>query len=238
MLTAHDAGPGPDAAGTAWADHAAAVAEQWLHDFAWRNVPLARFISGIDVSFHCGLATPLWRGKAPARDLPSGPATEGVPPLDDAPFNMWHPLWFDLVGAWHLTGTWLHPESSFSIDQLAFAEQRAYLYVGCHDRENPTAPRRYDASRSPLFHDQGVIAFPLRTFRALKFHEAGHCPEASMLLCAGTAVAESAVHEALEMHQSHPGEPVLDPHTAGLTIDVTVHWRQGAASTAGQAHAQ
>lgn len=211
------------------------MVESWLHDFSWRDVPLGRFISGIDVAFQGGPATPLWRNQAPCA-LPSGTPLGGLPPSDEAPFNMWHPLWAELVDVWHLTGTWLHPESLFSIDQLAFAEERAYLYVGCHDRENPLAPRRYDPNCSPIFSDQGVIAFPLRTFRALEFHSTGNCPEVSMLLCAGTAVAESAVHEALEMHQSHPGEPVLDPHTAGLTVDVLVHWGQDAASTVGQAH--
>ncbi|MFE2852668.1 hypothetical protein ACFXJO_16240 [Streptomyces lavendulae] len=159
-----------------------------------------------------------------------------LPPLDDAPFNMWHPFWVEMVESWHLSGTWLHPETLFSIDQLAFAEQRAFLYVGCHDRGNPSAPRRYDPHRDPVTSDQGVITFPLRTFRALEFHRTGYCPEASLLLCAGTAVAESAVHEALEMHQSAPGVPVLDPHAVSCTINVTVHWSCDARSTSGHAH--
>jgi hypothetical protein len=237
VIVAHY-GPGTDYAGTPWAANGEAMVEQWLHDFFWREVPLARFITGVDVAFQGGPATALWRGAASCRALPSGRRLGSLPPLDEAFFNMWHPLWVELLDAWHLTGTWLHPESSFCIDQLAFAEQRAYLYVGCRDRENPSAPRRYDAGRSPISHDQGVIAFPLRTFRALEYYAAGYCPEAAMLLCAGTAVVESAVHEALEMHQSSPGTPVLDPHAADLTIDVTVHWGHGAASTTGQAHAQ
>ncbi|MBD0673976.1 hypothetical protein [Streptomyces sp. CBMA156] len=240
MLTVVDAvrGPGLDTSDTPWADHAAAMADQWLHDFAWRGMPLAEFVTGIDVSFQSGPATPLWRSKGLGHPLPSDPAPTELGSLDNAPFDMWHLWWFHLVGAWHLTGTWLHPETSFSIDQFAFAEQQAHLYVGCHDRENPTAPRRYDPSLNPVTNDQGVVVFPLRTFRTLDFHAAGYGPEASMLLCAGTAVAESAIHEALEMHQLFPGQPVLDPHIAGLTIDVTVHWASGTMPTTGWAHAQ
>lgn len=214
------------------------MVEQWLNDFFWKDIPLGHFVTGVDVAFLDGPATPLWRSKAPCRALPADPPLEDAPPLDEAFYDMWHPLWYELIDTWHLTGTWLHPETSYCIDQLAFAEQRAYLYIGCHDRENPSKPRRYDASLSPITHDQGVIAFPLRTFRALEFHAAGYCPEAAMLLCASTAVVESAVHEALEMHQSFPGQPIPDPHTADLTIDVIIHWGPSGVSTTGQAHAQ
>ncbi|MCZ1012314.1 hypothetical protein [Streptomyces lydicus] len=229
-------GPGPDAAGTTWTIHGAAMVDQWLHDFSWKKTPLAEFITGVDVAFDEHPATSLWRSAVPGRAVPSGPPLTNLPPLDEAPFNMWHPLWFELVNVWHLTGTWLHPESHFCTDQLAFAEERAYLYVGCHDREYPSGLRRYDPDRSPISHDQGVTAFPLRTFRALEFHADGHCPEAAMLLCAGIAVVESAVHEALEMHQSSPGIPVLDPHASGLTVKVTAHWAHGGPSTVGYAH--
>ncbi|MCZ0984203.1 hypothetical protein O1L60_46440 [Streptomyces diastatochromogenes] len=107
------------------------------------------------MAFLDGPATPLWRSKASCRALPADPPLKDLPPLDEAFYNMWHPLWYELVDTWHLTGTWLHRETSYCIDQLAFAEQRAYLYIGCYDRENPSRPRRYDASLSPVFHDQG-----------------------------------------------------------------------------------
>lgn len=228
--------PGPDAAGTPWAVRGAAMVGQWLHDFAWNGTPLTEYIARVDVAFYEQTATPLWCSEVPGRPLPSGPLLVNLPPLHDAPFDMYHPLWFELVNVWALTGAWLHPETRFCVDQLAFAQQRAYLYVGCHDRENPSGPRRFDPDRRPDLHDQGVLAFPLRTFRALEFQAAGHCPEAAMLLCAGTAVVESAVHEALEMHQSSPGEPVLDPHSPGLTIEVTAHWAHGGPYTTGHAH--
>ncbi|MFC5148886.1 hypothetical protein [Streptomyces aureoversilis] len=229
-------GLAPDACGTPWATAGAALVGQWLHDFSWDRAPLDQFITGVDVAFDQYPAAPLWRGTASGRPLPAGARLTGLPPLNDAPFNMWHPLWLELIDVWHLAGAWLHPETFFSLDRLAFAEQRAYLHVGCRDRANPSAPRRYDPRRSPVFRDQGVIAFPLRTFRALD-HVTEHGPEAAMLLCAGTAVAESAVHEALEMHQSSPGVPVLDPHTPGLTVNVTVHWADAVPATTGSAHA-
>ncbi|WP_413754745.1 hypothetical protein [Streptomyces sp. MMBL 11-3] len=139
---------------------------------------------------------------------------------------MWHPVWVKLVDVWHLTGAWLHPETLLCLDQMAFTEERVYLFIGCRDRH-----------RSPLSHDQEVIAFRLCTFRGLEVYEQGHGFEASMLLYAGTAVAESTVHEALEMHRSSPGVPVLDPHTAGLTVTVTVHWANPDLSTTRTTHA-
>ncbi|MFJ1580374.1 hypothetical protein [Streptomyces sp. NPDC088182] len=90
--------------------------------------------------------------------------------------------------------------------------------------------------RDPVLTDQGVIAFPLRGWRAAELLYDGHGAEAAMLLCAGTAVAEAAVHEALEMHQASPGQPVLDPHTPGVGVDTLVHGANGV-SMAGFAHA-
>lgn len=230
-------GPGPDACGRAWPEHGEKFVGEWLNEFFWRDAPLSRFIESIKVSFQKGPFVTLWRSSTPCQELPKGDRIDGLPSLDDAQFNMWHPVWPEFVESWHLSGKWLHPETYFSIDQKAFAESNAHLLVGCRDREDPYSPRRYDPDRNPMSHDQGVIAFPIRTLRSLDFYEEGYCPEASMLLCAGTAVVESSVHEALEMHQASPGQPVLDPHSQGLTVDVTIHWGDREFVTEGIAHA-
>lgn len=102
-------GPGLDRTGMPWAVHGAVMVEQWLSDFFWKSTPLDHFVTGVDVVFQDGPATPLWRSKAPGRALPAGPSLKDLPPLDEAFYNMWHPLWYELVDTWHLTGTWLHP---------------------------------------------------------------------------------------------------------------------------------
>ncbi|KAB7835788.1 hypothetical protein [Streptomyces mobaraensis] len=227
----------PSASGVPWHTHAHAMIDEWMRDFTWDHTPLSHFVSGIDAAINGAPAHPLWRSGVPTRHLPAGPPPQELPSADTAPFNMRHPLWAHLVQTWQLRCTWLHPETTYTVEPLAFAENRASLLIGCTDRNAPAAPRRYDPQRDPLTHDMGVIAFPLRPFRALQHHLEGHVPEAAMLLCAGTAVAESAVHEALEMHQHSPGIPVLDPHAQGVTVDIVVHWAPGQTPTTGRADA-
>jgi hypothetical protein len=227
----------PDAAGVPWAIGGAALVEEWMADFSWGTVPLNRFVSHVDVAVNGCPASTLWRSARLARPLPSQPSVAGLPPLEEALFNMWHPAWLELADVWRLEGRWLHPETRFSIDQLTLAENRAGLLIGCRDRSNPSAARRYDPQRDPVLTDQGVIAFPLRGWRAIELLYDGYGPETAMLLCAGTAVAEAAVHESLEMHQASPGQPVLDPHAPGVRVDVLVHWAGGVLPTAGFAHA-
>ncbi|MEV5282697.1 hypothetical protein ACFYMW_36060 [Streptomyces sp. NPDC006692] len=227
----------PDASGVAWAIGGAALVEEWMADFIWGAVPLDRFVSHVDVAVNGDSARTLWRSAYLGRSLPAQPPLAGLPPLEDALFNMWHPVWLELADTWRLEGRWLHPETLFCIDQLTLAENRAGLLIGCRDRSAPTTARRYDPQRDPVLTDQGVIAFPLRGWRAAELLYDGHGAEAAMLLCAGTAVAEAAVHEALEMHQSAPGRPVLDPHTPGVRVDVFVHWGGLAAPMTGFAHA-
>ncbi|HWU06064.1 MAG TPA: hypothetical protein VN520_06675 [Streptomyces sp.] len=215
----------PDASGVPWAIAGAALVDEWMADFTWGTVPLNQYISHVDVAVNGDSARTLWRSAHPAWSLPAHPPLAGLPPLDDALFNMGHPVWLELADAWRLEGRWLHPETRFSIDQLTLAEIRAGLLIGCRDRSIPTAARRYDPQRDPVLTDQGLIAFPLRGWRAAELLYDGHGAEAAMLLCAGTALAEAAVHEAFEMHQSAPGQPVLDPHTPGVRVDVLVRWR-------------
>ncbi|WP_030894235.1 hypothetical protein [Streptomyces sp. NRRL F-5053] len=228
----------PDAAGVPWAVGGAALVEEWMVDFTWAEVPLTRYLSRVDVTINAGETRTLWRSACPARPLPTRQTAEAeLPPLDQALYDMRHPVWWELADVWQLDGRWLHPETRYGINPLTLAENRAGLLIGCRDRANPSAARRYDPERSPITTDQGVIAFPLRGWHAAELRYDGHGTEAALLLCAGTAVAEAAVHEALEMHQAAPGQPVLDPHTSGVRVDVLVYWADGVAPTPGFAHA-
>ena len=140
---------------------------------------------------------------------------------------MWHPAWQELAEHWHLDGPWLHPETRYEIDPLRMSSDASCLLIGCVDREDPSLPRRYDPTLFPMTHDIGVIAFCLNPHRALELYHAGYDAATAMLMCAGTAVAAAAVHEALETFQVECGTPVLDPHSADVEATVTVLWRDG-----------
>ncbi|MER6605675.1 hypothetical protein ABT282_07115 [Streptomyces sp. NPDC000927] len=220
-----------------WRIGASSLIDEWLsEDFTWGNSSLSSYIRSIDVDVADTGYETVWRSNTPPVTLPAGKLFDGN--LEDADFNMWHPVWFELVGLWALEGRWLHPETSFTTqDQLMLAENSAGLYIGTRDRENPSHPRRYDAEKDPVSNDIGVIYFPLRAHRALGHIHSGASLEQAFLQCAGTAVAESAVHEALEMHQKEAGVPVLDPHTKGLKVNIRVFWAGCSRPTEGFSHA-
>lgn len=212
-----------------WAGHANALLQDWLAtQFTWRETPLSRMIAAVAVSVGPTPLLPVWAGRdEPTAPLPA-PNSPALWPLDETMFSMWHPAWQDLVEHWHLDGPWLHPETRFEIDQLRFAENAACLLVGCVDRAAPAAPRRYDPTRHPASNDIGVVAFGLCPHRAFGHFHDGYDAETAMLLCAGTAVVEAAVHEALETFQVELGVPVLDPHDRDVHVAVQVRWHTAA----------
>ncbi|MER6605993.1 hypothetical protein ABT282_08755 [Streptomyces sp. NPDC000927] len=220
-----------------WRRGASVLIDEWLsEDFTWGDSSLGSYIRSIDVDVAGMGHNNVWKSNTPPIALPTGKLFDGN--LEDADFNMWHPVWFELVNLWALKGRWLHPETSFMTqDQMRLAESSAGLYIGTRDRDNPDLPRRYDAEKNPMSHDIGVIYFPLRSRRILRYIESGAPLEQAFLQCVGTAIAESAVHEALEMHQKEAGVPVLDPHTKGLKVNIRVFWTGCSRPTEGFSHA-
>jgi hypothetical protein len=184
-------------------------------------------MSAVTVKFGTESAVTVWESDDNSCPvcIPAADGEADLDPIEDAHYNMWHPVWADLVSEWYLSGRWLHPETVFQIDQCLFASGHGSLLVGCLDREDLTAPRRYDPDLAPDLHDIGVIAFPLHPFQALAYRWGGHTPEIAMLLCAGTAPVEAAVHESLETSQLEPGHPVFDPHDAPVDVEIRVNWR-------------
>ncbi|MEU8403556.1 hypothetical protein AB0C28_50995 [Nonomuraea sp. NPDC048892] len=104
------------------------------------------------------------------------------------------------------------PPTHCELDQLAFCRNAANLLIAVPDRATPDVAPRIDPDASPYTTDQGVLAVPLWPFRALSAMRAGADPATALLLLAGTAVADFAVHEALETYQKVSGRPVWDPH--------------------------
>jgi hypothetical protein len=210
-----------------WRDHARALVDEWLQDFAWRGDPLSTWIRTVSIRFGFGDKPHrlLWKSSSSAGAcLVATYPADDLGQIEDAWYNMWHPVWPDLVSSWHLMGRWLHPETAFQVDQKLFADGYGSLLIGCLNREDLTAPRRFDPDLVPDMHDIGVIAFPLHPHQALIHRWAGYSPETTMLLCAGNAVAAAAVHEAFETFQRGPGQPVLDPHETPTVARVRVGW--------------
>jgi hypothetical protein len=208
-----------------WVGYTSALLQDWLAtQFTWNGTPLSHSIAAVTVRVGAGPHVLVWTGPAePTAPLPA-PGPPAAWRLDETVFSMWHPAWQDLTERWHLDGPWLHPETRYQIDPMRFADNTASLLVGCVDREDPARPRRYDPTLLPDTNDIGVIVFSLCPHRALdKLHD-GYDADTAMLLCAGTAVVEAAVHEALETFQVHQGTPVLDPHDPNVQVDVRVRW--------------
>ncbi|MGK5558201.1 hypothetical protein ACSNOI_42025 [Actinomadura kijaniata] len=222
---------------------------QWVEQhWRWQNDPLSHYLSEVTL-VDDGRPVTVWpslrRPGAPAGadSLAHGNSTgaavlppvspyadqTGLRELQQAAFDWRHRVWEQLAAAWALEGTWLHPETRFTINPLALAESTSCLYIACVDRDDPAAPRRYDPARhahlDPHTTDLGVIAFPLHPHQALDYLAAGLSVAQAMLVTAGTAVVEACVHEALETYQHAPGRPVRDPHQVGPELSVRLHWR-------------
>ncbi|MEV4552403.1 hypothetical protein ACI2LC_44575 [Nonomuraea wenchangensis] len=194
----HDTAPRPhpadfDVAG--WQRHAGGLLDTWLQgEFTWAGRPLALFLSEVSAVFDDGHRLALWQAAGPAAAF-RAPVVRAAPRLDDAEYDMFHPVWVEVMEApWLLEGRLLHPHTRFEIDQHAFAHNGANL----------------------------IIAVPLWPFRALSAMRAGADAATALLLLAGSAVADFGVHEALETYQEVPGRPVWDPHDSlhELAIEV------------------
>jgi hypothetical protein len=203
----------------AFAGHAQTFLAEWLADFTWDGKPMTGALSSITAHVSTdqgpvpGTGMTLWVNTADSWLGPAGvlapDAGTGLAMSED-PF---HETWDDLIDGYRLAGTWLHPDTLFEVDPYSWATGRAALAVGTRDRNDPTAPRRYNPDLRCDINDLGVVYFPVRAaFRAPEWIADGHSPERTSLLVIATALAEAGCHEALEMHQTTPGQPVWDPH--------------------------
>jgi hypothetical protein len=224
-------------------DHARTFLTEWLLDFTWGGQPLTGAITAITARVEVGeepvpdTDMTLWTGTGsgwldPAEHLLPDPATGMAMSAD-----CFHETWYMILDAYRLAGTWLHPDTLMDLDPYAWAMGRAALAIGTRDRSDPNAPRRYDPDRRSDLNDLGVINFPVRAaFRAPEWIAEGHSPDRTCLYVIATALAEGGVHEAMEMHQSTPGQPIWDPHArvAGR-LSLTVTFADGTVSE-GAAH--
>ncbi|MFF4624688.1 hypothetical protein [Nonomuraea jabiensis] len=72
--------------------------------------------------FDDGHRLALWRTAGPPAASRS-PAPAAPMPVDDAEYDMFHPVWVELMEApWLLEGRLLHPHTRYEIDQHAFAQ--------------------------------------------------------------------------------------------------------------------
>lgn len=166
-----------------WQRHAGGLLDTWLREeFTWAGRPLALFLSEVSAVFDDGHRLALWRAAEPAAAFWT-PASRPAPMLDDAEYDMFHPVWLELMDApWRLDGRLLHPHTRFEIDQHAFAHNGANLLIAVPDRRTPDVAPRLDPDTSPYSTDQDVIAVPLWPFRALSAMRAGADAATALLL--------------------------------------------------------
>lgn len=212
---------------TRWREHARAMVEDWLcNEFTWAGAALAQWVTSVQVRIGDAEPTTMW---SRPNDIEPSPADVPIlisqqrprAALKAAVGDMWNPLWESAIESWALSGTWLHPETRWQIDQKTLAENTASLMIGCLDRTDPSRPRRYDPAVDPATHDIGVITFPINTFRLLDYLDAGYPIESATVMVAADAVTDACIHESLELFQNHVGVPVLDPHTVAVVTTLT-----------------
>lgn len=215
------------------AEHTQQFLTGWFADFAWHGTNPAEHLARVEAAITSpGNSAPsvvtLW-----TNSTVTAPAQRNLPPLDMAVFDEmtgdeFDERWTDLLDSYDLTGTWLHPDTNWEIDPLAWATNRSALYVGTLDRDDPTAPRRYDAARSTMSNDLGVVCFPLRAqWRGPELLGRGVTATDATKYLVLLALTEAGVHESLEMHQAVPGVPVIDPHNTDMTVLLSVVFADG-----------
>jgi hypothetical protein len=215
----------------------------WLNDFAWEGQPLAGALTSITGhalrSDETGPEMVLWQrtGDAwlsPLDEAPGSPDMTVWTALTEDPFDE---RWDDVVEEYRLTGTWLHPDTTWDLNGYAWATGASALAVGTLDRDDPTAPRKFDPAQRCDVNDLGVIFFPTRAmFRLPEWIAAGHTPARACIYTIVAALAEGGTHESMEMWQSEPGRPIWDPHNRNApTLSLTVTFADGTTVT-GTAH--
>jgi hypothetical protein len=195
--------------------HVRAHLDTWMFDVTVGAVPAAAAVRRIDADL-AALGSVTWEPGLERR-LPRrhhGGITTARDMLDD----LTHPMWAQVCA--HMatvTGPWLHPQTAERLgDPHTVATGDGALLLGCVAREHPEQGRRFRADVDVYDHDLGVIAFPLRVCWILDAIEAGLDAPSAATAAVAAAVAESGVHEAVELFQDPPGVPVLDPHLQPL----------------------
>ncbi|MBB5773759.1 hypothetical protein [Nonomuraea jabiensis] len=181
----------------AWQRHAGDLLDTWLREeFTWASRPLALFLTEVNAVFDDGHRLALWQTAEPSTAFRTL-ALRSAPMLDDAEYDMFHPVWVELMEApWLLEGRLLHTRTPASRSTSMLRPQRRQSA----DRGSGSAHAGRGAAARPghvsYTTDQGILAVPLWPFRALSAMRAGADAATALLLLAGTAVADFAVHEA------------------------------------------
>ena len=133
----------------------------------------------------------------------------------------WHELWHDAAEHMKVTGEWIHPETRMTTgDPYCLAQYGGTIYIGCADLEDPSAPRRFDPTKDPVFNDIGVIAFPVHADGFIpEMIESGFSSADAGRICGATAVLAAAAHETIE-HQALV-RPEMNPHRAKISMEIT-----------------
>lgn len=200
------------------ADHFDRHLREWVDGWTVAGRPVAAHVAAVEVVCPAGAFTVTFNG---AHTLPTG---GGSTERADAMFeDVWHPAWEEACETLlTLDGPWLHPETRWLLDPYAIASYRSALMIGCVDRDDPTAPRRFDAASDPVMTEQDVVSFPVSPGAVLNATAAGFAGNELGVAVAATLMFESGVHEGFELFQRERGVPVFDPHDRSLRLAGTL----------------
>lgn len=122
---------------------------------------------------------------------------------------------FRTDGKFRLTGRLLHPVTSDLIDADTLARENAELVVRVVDRNTPgKAPAIDPTGTTTVVPHEGTINAGWLT----QEHDWSWDAAAAGTTC--LTLAALAAHEALEMYQSSPGVPVVNPHEHSIRCAV------------------
>lgn len=191
------------------------MVNDWLqHRFEWDGTPIGDLVAHVQVEFD-GEVVDVW-GTDPGF-VPAAAPSNG----DQVNWDALSAAFHNEDGTSRFDGLLIHPHTKFSADAL---ETLAWVVIGCLERNDPTGPYHLDPKTVEL-PDTRVIMTPhpvtTNARRLLNVHGWDY-PK----IAAGTTaylVAKLAAHEALELHQSTPGVPEVDPHKHQIPCSVTFH---------------
>lgn len=214
--------------GSGFTSHARQMAGEWLEGITLGGVPIGQFVRCVVFTVN-GEDHAVWDN--PSAERPALPQRRQPARSQAMAENEWHPAWAALgERLYTVDGPWVHPETRYELgDGYALARTGGgHLSIGCPSRDDPSAGRPlYRTDVSPWSQDLGVIAFPFHLWPVYESVEQGwsigHVARRSL----AAAVAEAVCHEALEMWQTAPGQPVINPHATSATAEVTVRFGAG-----------
>lgn len=204
------------------------MVDDWLsYRFEWDDIPIGNMVGKVTITLEGDSPQTVWENPNPTlpengklfgesgRRANWGDTHDGWGAISDQFFTARKPF-HELTDGPHLrlTGLLLDSRTVRRLQPDALAGRATYLAVLCHDRETVGTPQEFDLVD---------LWYPHLCHPETDRLAAGHGWGANRIAVGTTAatIARMAAHETLEMWQSAPNVPVIDPHKQEIECVVT-----------------